>query len=246
MRWLILSDIHGNLPALESVLADAKGRCDALLCLGDIVGYGADPNAVTERIRETVPTVIRGNHDRACTGDPTIETFTDLAYSAAMWTRQVLTEENAGYLRSLPAGPIALDGFHIAHGSPRDEDEYVFTRQDAADQFSCLPSHVCFFGHTHVQGGFGLRRGRTWGLAKPDDAEQEAAHTLEPDTCYLVNPGSVGQPRDSDPRASYAIFDGEARTVHFRRVRYDIEAARKKILAAGLHPFLAARLVAGR
>lgn len=246
MLCLILSDIHGNLPALEAVLADARGRYEQLLCLGDVVGYGAQPNEVTELIRDQANIVIRGNHDRACTGDPTIESFSEAAYTAAMWTREELNSENAQYLRGLPAGPAAVDGFHIAHGSPRDEDEYVFNRDDAAAQYSSMPNHVCFFGHTHLQGGFGMRRGRTWMLARPQPKDSEAVLTLEPDTAYLINPGSVGQPRDLDPRAAYAIFDTEARQISFRRVKYKIPEAQKRILQAGLPQFLALRLAVGR
>ncbi len=246
MRCLILSDIHANLYALEAVMADAKGRYDSLLCLGDIVGYGAEPNQVTEAIRESRAVVIRGNHDRACTGDPTIESFTELAYEAARWTLDHLKSDNLEFLKALPAGPMAVDGFHIAHGSPRDEDEYVFSRDEAAEQYSSMPHDLCFIGHTHLQGGFGLRRGRTWELERPGDHEAEVSHRLEPDTSYLINPGSVGQPRDLDPRAGYAVYDTDSRQVTFRRVTYKVAMEQRKIIAAGLPMFLAARLALGR
>ncbi|MDX1979835.1 MAG: metallophosphoesterase family protein [Bryobacteraceae bacterium] len=246
MRSLILSDIHGNMPALEAVATDAAGAYDDVICLGDIVGYGADPNEVTHWVRDHATHVIRGNHDRACTGDAAIDDFSDLAYHAALWTRRRLDAASCEYLKNLPQGPCAVNGFHFAHGSPRDEDEYIFSRQDAANQYGAMPGEVCFIGHTHVQGGFSLRKGRVWIIERPAENETETVLEIEPDTWYLLNPGSVGQPRDGDPRAAYAIHDSERRTVRFRRVPYDTEAAQGRILAAGLPPFLAARLAAGR
>jgi predicted phosphodiesterase len=246
VRCLILSDIHGNLPALEAAAADAAGDFDEVVCLGDIVGYGADPNEVARWVRDHAAHVIRGNHDRACTGDEAIEDFSDYAYAAAMWTRERLDEDCRAYLSRLPAGPLELHGFHIAHGSPRDEDEYIFTREDAAALYGALPAETCFIGHTHVQGGFAMRLGRVWVIPRTPSSADEAGLEMEADTWYLLNPGSVGQPRDGDPRAAYAICDSDTRMVRYRRVAYDIEEAQGRIVAAGLPMFLASRLALGR
>lgn len=246
MRFLILSDIHANQQALEAAFADAAGSFDQIVCLGDIVGYGGDPNAVTEWVSANVKTTVRGNHDRACTGDDCVTDFTPPARASAKWTSSVLTSKNMQFLKGLPQGPIQVEDFFLVHGSPRDEDEYVLTKEDATAQYRYLPGDVCFFGHTHVQVGFGLRTGRAWLLIPPRFNQTERVYELEPDVSYLINPGSVGQPRDHDPRAAYAIYDTTAKTVAIRRVSYDIGAAQKRILAAGLPSFLADRLFLGR
>jgi predicted phosphodiesterase len=235
VRFLILSDIHANRHALEAVMEHARGY-DRILCLGDIVGYGADPNATADWVRANVPLVVRGNHDRACTGDPVIEEFSENAYCAAKWTERLLTEENRKWLSNLPRGPVPVDDFFLCHGSPADEDEYVTSSYEAAFQYRHMPGEVCFFGHTHLQGTFALRPGRVWYVAPDRDL------AIEPETGYLINPGSVGQPRDHDPRAAYAIYDSDARMVQFRRTKYDIAGAQKAIRRAGLPEYLAARL----
>lgn len=245
MRCLILSDIHSNLQALEAVLKDAAGAYDAVVCLGDVVGYAADPNAVTDWVRTHVLAIVRGNHDRACTGDPVIDFFGDSAREAAIWTQSTLTDQNRTYLQGLPKGPRLFAGFSLSHGSPRDEDEYVITKSEALDVFLHLPAEVCFFGHTHLQIGFGLRRGRAWVLPPPDLDASQQSYQLEPDAWYLLNPGSVGQPRDADPRAAYALYDTESRLLVLRRVNYDIALAQSRIRQAGLPEYLAHRLAAG-
>ena len=244
MPFLILSDIHANLEALRAVLDDARGRYDRILCLGDLVGYGADPNAVVEWARENVDVVIRGNHDRASaaedpSGFDTIDTFNPTAQALTYWTREALLPENRVYLQTLPRGPLPYHGVDLVHGSPADEDEYVVTIADAAPLLAALEATLTFFGHTHRQGGF-LRKRRTMG---PLPAKRNLE--LEPDYFYLINPGSVGQPRDADPRAAYAVYSPEERTVEFRRVAYDVDRAAAKIRAAGLPDFLAARLHEG-
>lgn len=246
MRVLILSDIHANLTALEAVLADCAGGYDRVVCLGDIVGYGAEPNEVTGWVRANVSAIVRGNHDKACTGDPCLLEFNPAARDAAEWTRTVLEPENFTYVRDLPAGPLDAGGFFLSHGSPRDEDEYVITREDALMLRGALPGDVNFFGHTHVQVGFGLRPGRGWLLAPPRFNQQERTYELEPDACYLLNPGSVGQPRDADPRAAYAIFDTEGKTLTLRRTSYNVTLTQARILKAGLPHVLADRLMVGR
>lgn len=246
MRCLILADIHSNLIALEAVLADAAGSYDTVVCLGDVVGYGSNPNEVTAWVKANAALAIRGNHDRACSGDEAIEWFTAHARTAAFWTRSKLSPENQEYLRSLPAGPAALDGFHLVHGSPADEDEYIANKNEAAHQYASMPGEVCFFGHTHIQSGFAMRNGKAWTMDKPAPNDAARCYELEPDTWYLLNPGSVGQPRDGDPRAGYALYDTVKRVVAFHRVAYDVTTARKRIEAAGLPGFLASRLVLGR
>ena len=244
MPFLILSDLHANLEALQAVLDDASGRYDRILCLGDLVGYGADPNAIVDWTRENVAVVIRGNHDRAsATEDPsgfdTIDTFNPTAQTATHWTRDALVPENRAYLEGLPRGPLPYHGVDLVHGSPADEDEYVVSIADAAPLLAAVEAPLTFFGHTHKQGGFRRMR-RKMGALLPDRILE-----LEPDYFYLVNPGSVGQPRDGDPRAAYAVYSPEERTVEFRRVAYDVDRAAEKIRAAGLPDFLAARLHEG-
>lgn len=243
MTHLILSDIHSNFDALEAVLADAKGRYDSILALGDMVGYGAEPNKVLDWARENVAAVVRGNHDKACAGG-SIRNFNPAAGAAAMWTRSQLTPANAAYLKALPAGPLhqgnGNGGFDLAHGSPRDEDQYLTSTWEARSQMP-LASPVTFFGHTHYQGGF--RTSRNEALVNID---RNKLLRLSPRQSYLVNPGSVGQPRDGDPRAAYALYDPEAHTIAFHRVAYDIEAAAGKILATGVPGCLAERLRGGR
>jgi predicted phosphodiesterase len=239
MPHLILSDLHGNREALEAVLADAKGRYDRIVCLGDVVGYGADPNAMVEWTRENAAATVRGNHDKAAVGLDDMETFSPLARASALWTRSVLTPESATYLKRLPRGPVPYEGFDLVHGSPADEDEYLVVPEDTLAVRAYLDAQVTFFGHTHVQGGF-LLTPRAVKEISPAGVLQ-----IESKYLYLVNPGSVGQPRDNDPRAAYALYSPEERTVEFRRVAYDIDRAAAKINAAGLPDFLAVRLHAG-
>jgi predicted phosphodiesterase len=244
MPFLIVSDIHANLEALQAVLDDARGRYGSILCLGDLVGYGADPNAIVEWTRENVAVVIRGNHDRASaaedpSGFDTVETFNPIAQASTYWTRDALLPENRAYLETLPRGPLPYEGVDLVHGSPADEDEYVITIADAAPLLAALETPLTFFGHTHKQGGF-LRKRRMMG-----PLPAKGTLELEPDYFYLLNPGSVGQPRDGDPRAAYAVYSPEERTVEFRRVAYDVDRAAAKIRAAGLPDFLAARLHEG-
>jgi predicted phosphodiesterase len=239
---LILSDIHSNWEALRAVLDDAANRYERVCCLGDIVGYGADPNAVTEWVRANAEATVRGNHDRACTGS-SARNFNPAAKVAVYWTRQVLSADNLDYLRRLPRGPVTVPGtgvrhFELVHGSPENEDRYLHTPADAGCR-SDLQTRITFFGHTHDQGGFMLARRGTSSIVPSGTLE------LEPDAFYLINPGSVGQPRDGDPRASYAIYTPAARAIEYRRAAYDMEAAARKIVAAGLPPMLAERLFEG-
>jgi predicted phosphodiesterase len=244
--YLILSDIHGNYEALEAVLENARGRYDKILCLGDLVGYGADPNQVTEWAKTNVAAVVRGNHDRACTGTDLLEYFNPSARASAIWTRGVLTPGNHSYLKHLARGPLRVtsngapqEGFDLVHGSPLDEDEYLVGVEDVQFIVDYLETKLTFFGHTHLQGGF-LLTPRSAKRIVPDRVLQ-----LEPQYYYLINPGSVGQPRDGDPRAAYALYSPEDRTIEYGRVPYDIGKAAAKILEAELPEPLAMRLFEG-
>jgi predicted phosphodiesterase len=241
VRYLILSDLHANLEALKAVLESASGAWDRAICCGDLVGYGADPNAVVEWVRANCPIVVRGNHDRASTGMEDLEWFNPVARQAAIWTLQSLSSENAEYVRELPRGPLAVDDFQIVHGSPFDEDEYVVAASEASNAFGYMESRLVFFGHTHVQGGFIWNQSRVETI--PRDYE---VLEIDPACAYLLNPGSVGQPRDGDPRAAYVIYDDATRQVKYCRTLYDIAGAQKKIHAVGLPPILAERLSVGR
>jgi predicted phosphodiesterase len=248
MRYLIISDIHANFEALRAVLVSAKGDYDQIVCCGDLVGYGPDPDLVTDWVRANVPRVVRGNHDRACSGLDSADQFNEAARVAAYWNQSHLNAENTQYLMTLPAGPMEIDeAFGILHGSPRDEDEYVTASQEALDNFELLKHPVTFFGHTHLQGGF-LRTTRGNVLLLPMGVARESAFRLlevQPGETYYLNPGSVGQPRDRDPRAAFAIYDTKG-YIEYRRVPYDVETTIRKMQEAGLPEFLAYRLSVGR
>jgi predicted phosphodiesterase len=244
VRYLIISDIHGNWEALEAVAAHARGAYDTVLCCGDLVGYCADPNAVIDWVRANVAVQVRGNHDKVCAGLEALEWFNPVARAAVEWTGSALTPSNLEYLRNLPHGPAVVESFQILHGSPLDEDDYLISAFEVTQVRDYLEKQVSFFGHTHLQGGFlcdwhGVRR-----LEGPR-LDEEAAIKLDADTWYLLNPGSVGQPRDGDPRAAYLLYDPEARLVEYRRVAYDVAEAQRKIRAAGLPEILALRLETG-
>jgi diadenosine tetraphosphatase ApaH/serine/threonine PP2A family protein phosphatase len=157
-----------------------------------------------------------------------------------------LSRENWEYLRALPSGPLTVDGFQLVHGSPLDEDEYLLSMTDARNVFSYLQTNLAFFGHTHLQGGFEWRNGQYRTIWRMDLFQKEIRYRLDPDGAYLINPGSVGQPRDGDRRAAFSLFDSEAYEIVHRRVEYDYEATRRKIDAAGLPEVLGSRLLVGR
>ena len=246
MRYLILSDIHSNLTALETALKAAQGRWQKAVCLGDLVGYGPDPNEVIDRIRSLGALTIRGNHDKAVSGVTDADEFNPIARNALLWTREQLRPKNREYLETLPSGPVTVDGFSILHGSVHDEDEYVFSPALALDGLLNAPSPVSFFGHTHLQGGFSLRNGDLAVLHfKPTGGNAFSTFTVEPGTTYLLNPGSIGQPRDGDPRLGFAIADLENQSVEFWRIPYDIEAVQSRMTKAGLPEPLILRLSFG-
>lgn len=246
MHYLILSDIHANREALEAVLRDADGRYQETYCCGDLVGYGADPAWVIAWTQSAVKLVVRGNHDKACAGLEDLEYFNPSARKSAEWTREILSEAELAYLTALPAGPLATEAGTMVHGSPLDEDEYLLQERDAAEVFDYLEDTVTFFGHTHLQGGFQTKRHRAKRLPPVPAKSQSNVMEIEPEWNYLINPGSVGQPRDGDPRAAYAIFDSDKRQVEYFRVAYDIAGAQSKIRAAGLPANLAERLAKGQ
>lgn len=253
MRILLLSDIHANLEALQAVLAAAPSH-DAVWNLGDVAGYGASPNEGIELARGAGSVFVRGNHDRICGGDGDIEDFSPMAARAALWTRDALTAENADWLRQLPAGPVTPEGTDAGcvHGSPLDEDEYLVTLRDAWLPLAGAATRITFFGHTHVQGGFATNEEESFRLTPEFNARgaDEYELPLRNNARYLINPGSVGQPRDGDWRAAFALYeteeDGERQRVLFYRVPYDVKQAQAKILAAGLPDRLASRLREGR
>ncbi len=209
------------------------------------MGYNAQPARVLEWTREHCSTVIRGNHDKVAAGLEDLEWFNEVAQSAARWTISVLQPEQIEYLRELQKGPLTLEEFHICHGSPRDEDEYVTNAREAAQCFASFELPLAFFGHTHLQGGFFAKAGRVGSIPAVRSRESESTWQLEPDTMYMVNPGSVGQPRDGDPRAAYAIYDSDRKIVSLRRVAYPVEKTAAEIRAAGLPEVLAFRLFQG-
>lgn len=247
MRYLIVSDIHANATALDAALEATKGLWEKCICLGDVVGYGPDPNEVVDRIRELGAVTIRGNHDKAGSGVANADDFNPAARNVALWTRSQLRPENREWLEKLPIGPVGLDGFAIVHGAYRDEDEYVFAPAQALDGLLDAQSPVTFFGHTHLQGGFSMRDNKIGVLHfKPAAGSSFASLSLEPGATYLLNPGSVGQPRDGDPRGAFAIADLPQNTVEFWRVAYDIPAVQQRMSQAGLPEPLATRLSFGR
>jgi diadenosine tetraphosphatase ApaH/serine/threonine PP2A family protein phosphatase len=247
MRYLVLSDIHANMEAFESVLAaaDTLGY-QRILVLGDLVGYGADPNAVVQKIRELKPhALIRGNHDKVGSGLESPEGFNAVAKNAIRWTYDALTPGNRDWLAALPAGPVVVDDLiEICHGTPFDEDAYVFDDLDALRSLHAAERAICLFGHTHVQVGYALA-GDQFTLTTIEDT-RPLTIALQDGGRHLVNPGSVGQPRDGDPRAAFAIADTDRREVTIHRTVYDIAQARARIIEEGLPEILAQRLALGR
>lgn len=244
MKYLVISDIHANLEALEATLA-AAGPHDHVLVLGDLIGYGADPNAVIARVRALpAATCIRGNHDKVGAGLEGVDGFNYLAKHAIAWTAATMSADARGWIAALPQGPVVVDDLvEICHGTPFDEDVYVFDDLDAMRSLRAARRPLCLYGHTHVPAAFriagalehlGPPRGPTFRIALDEDAR------------YLVNCGAVGQPRDGDPRAAFGVLDTTARTLTVMRVTYDVAAAQGKIIAAGLPDVLAQRLAVGR
>ena len=243
MRTAIISDIHGNLEALEAVHRAATERgVDSWACLGDIVGYGADPQPCLQRIRATTAQILRGNHDAAVAGTQSLDGFNPVAREAAIWTAGQLTSTERELLAAFPL-KLERDGVLLVHAEPGNPEawEYVYSAIEARNALAATAARICFVGHTHcplacVEAG-GAVSSVEW---------SENTIELGDDSRYFFNVGSVGQPRDGDPRACFVLWDADAKTVEFQRVGYDVETAGRKILDADLPRFLADRLVRGR
>jgi len=240
MTTAFISDIHGNLEALDAVLAEIEERRpQRVVCLGDVVGYGASPNECLARVRKNCRLVLLGNHDAAASGGPEAARFNIYARVAAEWTAKTLTRENREFLQRLPLTSSEGSAFlvHASPARPRDW-EYLLDRFDAEPQFHYFSEPVCFIGHTHQPAVY---------MADPAGTKSLplSSLTLAPDRRYIVNVGSVGQPRDHDPRACFVVWQEAAGVVEFVRVPYDIEGAQAKIRAAQLPEVLAARLATG-
>ena len=240
MRFAIFSDIHSNLEAFEAVLADARdNNCTDFVCLGDVVGYNANPHECVERVREMDCPVVKGNHDEQASLLESSRDFNEMAEAAIQWTRDHLTEADKEWLRDLKLQRQVRD-FTIVHATLDTPEQwgYVFNNLDAAASFTYQHTPVCFFGHTHVPMAFirdeGMQR------------RQIDKLRIEPGNKYFINVGSVGQPRDGDWRAAYCIYHIESNLVEQRRLEYDLETAQNKIIDAGLPRLLAERLALGR
>jgi predicted phosphodiesterase len=240
MRFAIFSDIHSNLEALEAVLADARRRkCTHFVCLGDVVGYNADPHECVELVRELDCPTVKGNHDEQASISESSTDFNELAERAIKWTRDNLTAKDKQWLRDLPYQKQVRD-FTIVHATLDTPAQwgYVFNNLEAAASFTYQRTTVCFFGHTHVPMVFirdeGVRR------------EMIDHVRIEPAKKYFINVGSVGQPRDGNWRAAYCVYDVESNLVQRLRIKYDLAAARQKVIDAGLPRPLAERLAMGR
>src|SRR5713226_668934 len=247
MRYLVLTDIHANLEALDACVTDARSRgFEETLVLGDLVGYGADPNAVIARIQGLHPlAIVRGNHDKVASGIEQADGFNLVAKMAAHWTLTELTPESRSWLSGLPAGPCDVDEvIQICHGSPFDEDAYIFDELDAVRALKVATRPLCLFGHTHYPATFELS---AEGFDSIGSAAAPQMRVVMKEGCkYLINPGSVGQPRDGDPRAAYAIVDTNQRRVDLFRLTYPVDVTQTKIIDAGLPEVLAQRLALGR
>ncbi len=245
MKTAFISDIHANLDALEVVLEHIDGQAvDRVICLGDIVGYGPQPNECVQRVRERCARAVVGNHDHAAVGLLDTLAFNEYARAAADWTSEALDGSAVEYLSGLPLS-LELDGMRLVHASPEDPEAwtYVLSFHEAERQFRGFTERICFIGHSHLPVV----------IEEDGDGRLEALQfhaggeplSLAPERRYIVNVGSVGQPRDRDPRAGYTVYDDESFSVSLFRLEYPVEEVQRKVLAAGLPEFLAMRLAAG-
>jgi predicted phosphodiesterase len=243
MRYAVISDIHSNLEALSAVISKiAELKSDRILCLGDIVGYNTNPNEVIDILKSEKALCIIGNHDAVAGGLREPEDFNPLARSAALWTREQLTGESKTFLRNLPK-ELKVDDFFIFHGSIHDMDRYILDKEDIKENFQLLEKltgqpRIGFFGHTHIK----LIVSHYQSIISVELSDKLTLSTAKR---YLINPGSVGQPRDYDPRASFLIYDTIEKKITFYRIDYDISACQDKIIKAGLPSQLATRLEMG-
>lgn len=245
MKTLIVSDLHSNAEALRTIFSHLqRKRFDQTACLGDFVGYGAEPNQVCDMMRQRRgrKLYIRGNHDRVAAGVEDGEGFNDTARAAALWTRDHLSEANRRFLQELPLGPLERDGLLFCHGSPHDEDDYVFTEAHAGRVLAAYDAPIILYGHTHLPAMYWMEPS---GRVRGGWVRGEGIINLEPGMRYLINPGSVGQPRDRNPATSFAILDSEKRTIRYVRLPYRLEKTQASIMKAGLPRLLATRLQFG-
>lgn len=242
MRVLLISDIHANLSAFHAVL-NAAPAYDAIWCLGDVVGYGPKPNECVSRLRELNAVTLTGNHDQAAIGNVALEHFRENARAALAWTRTVLTPENRAWLAARQATQLLYEfGITLVHASPRDPLwEYIENVRIARENFSRFDTPLCFYGHTHQPTAFHFRQEDR--VIAPNSLRANLEYAVAPK--LLLNPGSVGQPRDGDPRAAFAIYDTDAHSIMPARVAYDIQQTQREILQANLPAQLVARLAAG-
>lgn len=245
MRYLVLSDLHSNLEAFEAALEAARELgYDWVLVLGDLVGYGVDPNAILDALKGMDnATIIRGNHDRVAAGLSEPHDFNLPARLAVEWTHRTLRAENLEYLASLPRGPVPFASDRLlAHGTPLDEDTYLLDVREASRCFELIGFELCFFGHTHFPAVFTRDGEQVEGRLLRGDLVQVV---LQQGVRHMFNPGSIGQPRDRNPKCSFALYDEEAGTFTVHRVEYAVEETRRKILAEGLPSSLGDRLRSG-
>jgi predicted phosphodiesterase len=248
MRYLILSDIHSNLEAFHACIQRAKqAGYDLVLCCGDIVGYGPNPVEAIDLVRDLDAKCIRGNHDRVASGLDEATNFNMHARQAIYWTREALPESYRSYLASLPIGPLEITTeSQLVHGAITDEDDYIFTEAEANMNLLLTRKNLTFFGHSHFPVVFVSNNTGRAGLAPTYEFDEFTAAQCEPSMKLFVNPGSVGQPRDGDPRAAFAIWDRDRTRVEFYRVEYDVSRTQAKMLEAQLPAYLIDRLARGR
>ena len=243
MRLALISDIHGNLEALESVVADARRKgVDDFACLGDIVGYGADPVACLDGVKDLDPVaIIQGNHDAYAADDRSLASFNPLASQATLWTRETLSPQQRSWLGNLPLEARLEGDVCLVHATPRDPGSWAYVRfhDEGIYAIQAQDTRYCFYGHTHIPMAFQLLQGRV-------DQHDDGAYDLSAGERWLINVGSVGQPRDGDWRAAWSLLDLETQRLDLIRVEYDVVKCQQKILAAGLPPRLAERLELGR
>lgn len=244
MRYAIIADIHANLSAFIAVLRDIerRGQVDELWCLGDVVGYGPDPGQCIELLRRSAHVCIAGNHDMAAVGRLDLANFNPDAATTIRWTREHICEEDAAYLAGLPSTiKVAKEGITLAHGSPKEPVwEYLVSLPVARDNFACFDTAYCMVGHSHTSLIFRQAEGVVSYIPFTEDIGQALGKNR-----LIINPGSVGQPRDGDPRASYAIYDTEAGIIRLHRVEYDITATQQNIMRYNLPLRLSVRLSQG-
>lgn len=241
MKWAILSDVHGNLEAFRSVIADLRAEgAERIAFLGDAVGYGADPEECLHLLEELTEIIVAGNHDYGAVGLTDVSYFNPLAKAAILWTAKKLTEDSKSFLQRLPL-VRKVDAITFVHATPHNPVEwnYIDTIPEAEKGFRAMSGKLGFIGHSHIPVILAQRAGE-----KVQVSEKEEV-LLEKGSRYIVNTGSVGQPRDRNPRAAYGLFDPASRKYFLKRVPYDVQTAQKKIIAAGLPPYLAHRLSQG-